>query len=138
MPEPAAQPASASSRPPRLLFRRAQRLTKEREFQAVFAARCSHQRGPLTIHGKLSGLARPRLGLSVGKRVGNAAERNRVKRLLREAFRLSQRELPPGLDLIVSVRPHKDGTLEKYREALVSAAASLVADLAGRAKEEEA
>ncbi|MFN0010554.1 MAG: ribonuclease P protein component [Phycisphaerales bacterium] len=133
-------PEAAGHRAPtpaaRLLFRRAQRLTKDREFQAVFAAKCTRQRGPLTIHGKLSGLRHTRLGLSVGKRVGNAVERNRVKRLLREAFRLSQRELPPGLDLIVSVRPHKDGTLEKYREALVSAAAGLAADLAKRAKGE--
>ena len=131
MPAPPAKPA-------RLLFRRSQRLTKALEFQAVFGARCVRQRGGLAIHGLLNGTDRTRLGLSVGKRVGNAVVRNRVKRLVREAFRLSQRDLPPGLDLIVAVWPHTDGTLEKYRAALVDAAMSLAKELAKRAAGQQA
>ncbi len=43
-----------------------------------------------------------RLGLVVGRKYGPAPRRNRAKRLVREAFRLSQHELPAGLDLVVA------------------------------------
>ena len=42
-----------------------------------------------------------RLGLAVSRRAGNAVVRNRIKRVLREAFRLDREDLPPGLDVIV-------------------------------------
>jgi len=45
----------------------------------------------------------PRLGLTVSRRYGKAHQRNRLKRLVREAFRLMQHELPKGL--VVNVRP---------------------------------
>jgi len=49
-----------------------------------------------------NGLVFSRLGLAVTKRVAGAVGRNRVRRLLREAFRLSGSAiLPPGLDLVV-------------------------------------
>ncbi|MGO8997811.1 MAG: ribonuclease P protein component [Polyangiaceae bacterium] len=49
-------------------------------------------------------LARARLGLVVTKKVGNAVERNRVKRVCRECFRLWPDFVPPGVDLIVIAR----------------------------------
>ena len=42
-----------------------------------------------------------RLGLVVGKRVGNACVRNRVKRRLREFFRLNRQIFPPGSDVVI-------------------------------------
>lgn len=45
-----------------------------------------------------------RLGLVVGRKVGGAVERNRVKRLCRECFRTSARIVPDGIDLIVIAR----------------------------------
>jgi ribonuclease P protein component len=51
----------------------------------------------------------PRLGLAVAVRVaGNAVERNRVRRIIRESFRLNQHDLP-HLDLVVSARPQARG-----------------------------
>ena len=45
-----------------------------------------------------------RLGVSVGRRVGGAVERNRVKRLLREAFWALDEELPAGHDFVIVAR----------------------------------
>ena len=107
--------------PPRFTFRRADRLTHAREFQAVYKAGVRKVRGPIIVFARPNDLPRARLGLSVGKRVGNAVARNRVKRLLRDAFRLERHALPPGYDLVVSVRAHAALTLDEPRALLASA-----------------
>jgi len=99
---------------PRLGFARSARITHAREFQAVFAHRVRKSRGPLTVFVRPNGLGRDRLGLSIGKRVGNAVVRGRAKRLIREAFRLSAAARADslgsaggsgGYDLVISSRP---------------------------------
>jgi ribonuclease P protein component len=109
----------------RYTFPRSRRLQGRRAFAQVFAGRVCRTVGPLRIYGRKNDDPWPRMGLSVSRRVGTAVRRNRIKRLLREAFRLSQHQLPAGLDMVVVVRPHEPRTLEVYTGLLVETAAAL-------------
>ena len=57
-----------------------------------------------------------RLGVTVSKRYGNAVARNRFKRLIREAFRIQQYRLPPGL--IIHVTPRLNPSAPTFQEIL--------------------
>jgi len=109
-----------------LTFRPKHRLTHKREFDAVHAAKMRTPVGPLVVYSRRNGLPHPRLGLSIARAFGSAPERNRLKRCVREAFRLMQQEIPPAasdrgsFDLVITARRH-DPTLESCRERLAEA-----------------
>ena len=75
----------------------------------------------------------PRLGLSVGRRVGGAVERSRVKRVLREAFWAEAERLPTGSDYVVVARPEALGLTEREGEPGIRAALSELVDAVGEA-----
>ena len=78
----------------------------------------------------------PRLGLSVGRRVGGAVDRTRVKRVLREAFWEEARRLPAGSDYVVVARPESLGLTEREgADGVRAALAELVDDLGGDSRE---
>ena len=105
-------------------FSRRLRIRTAAEFDRIYKSRNFAADDVLVVNGMASDLPHPRLGLSVSKKVGNAVVRNRWKRLIREAFRLSRTSLPAGIDLVV--RPQKGAEPE-----LAAIAKSLIA-LAGR------
>jgi len=92
----------------------------------VYRGRMCVPSGPLRIHVAPNALRHPRLGLAVGRRVGTAVRRNRVKRLLREAFRTVQADLPArpegSYDYVINVQAHEEFALADYRRLLLDAA----------------
>lgn len=91
---------------PRLRFPKAARIRQGRDFAKI------RRDGSRLAHGclvanwlKSEAGSRTRLGVITSSKVGNAVERNRARRLLRESFRLHQHELSGPFDLVLVARP---------------------------------
>jgi ribonuclease P protein component len=100
-------------------FPKQQRLLTREAFDRVFAAKCSAADGRIILYGAASEFSHPRLGLVVSRKIGNAVVRNRWKRLLREAFRLTREELPTQLDIVVLPKQCATPALAGLQQSLV-------------------
>ena len=106
-------------------FPKANRLLKKREFDRVFARKCSTGAGPVVVYAEKNEIGLPRLGLVVSRKHGGAVARNAWKRRLREAFRLEKQNLPQDLDLVVLPRQHEVAEVRDLRRHLAAAARRL-------------
>lgn len=88
-------------------FRRADRILRSREFQHVARHGVRAASGAFVVLAARGGSEgrRPRLGVTVSRRVGKAVVRSRVKRRIREWFRHERGEMPRELDWVVIARP---------------------------------
>jgi len=119
----------------RLTLRKTKRLTSNQQFKAVLDRGCRAGNRLLTLYAAANDCGHPRLGISVGRSSGKAVVRNRLKRLLREAFRRGQDRIPPDFDYVLMIAPalsrklkHRESgaqalkalNLERFQEAVLS------------------
>jgi ribonuclease P protein component len=119
---------------------RRQRLSRSAEFDRVYREGRSHASRHLVVYSfpREQDADGPRLGVSVGRKVGGAVERNRVKRLLREAFWASADSLPDGHDFVVVARPDAGELARGEGEAGIERALRELLEKAGFASSEAA
>jgi ribonuclease P protein component len=120
----------------RLSFPKKKRLVSNSQFKDVMACGRRLSNGVLTLYMAQNDLEYSRLGVSVGKSHGNAVARNRLKRLMREAFRKNQSRIPAGYDYVLMISPRrlkesnegktpKEPTFEQAKASLLALAGSL-------------
>lgn len=111
MPKPEPAPERA------LRLRATLRLRESTDFQRVYDAKEALHGPNVVVFFSLNGLPVARMGVSVGRKHGNAVQRNRIKRVLREAFRQARTVLPAGYDYVLIPRRG----VRKYRTTDVRA-----------------
>jgi ribonuclease P protein component len=99
--------------------RRRRRLSRSAEFDRVYREGTSHATRFLVVYAfpRHDDDSSPRLGVSVGRKLGGAVDRNRVKRRLREAFWSLAGDLPPSHDFVVVARPEVGDLAAREGEA---------------------
>jgi ribonuclease P protein component len=97
------------------------RLTRSTDFKRVRRKGKSYAHPFVVLVVQTSEVPRVRVGVTAGRSVGGAVQRNRAKRLLREAIRPLLSELLPGRDLILIARPALlSKSLQDIRQVLTS------------------
>lgn len=95
------------------------RIRSSADFERIYTLKQRVSDQCLLIFASLNELGYTRIGLSVSRKHGNSVARHRLRRLLKEAFRLSQHDIPAGLDLILIPQKTESVDVNDFRESLV-------------------
>jgi len=87
----------------KLSFPKNKRLLTSRQFKAVLNKRLRAADELMILFMAANELDHPRLGISIPRSIKKAVLRNRLKRLIREAFRLVQHQIPQSFDYLVLI-----------------------------------
>jgi ribonuclease P protein component len=98
---------------PRATLRREERVVAAADYRRVLRKGARQEGRLFTLVAVETRHETDRLGLAVSRRVGGAVIRNRVKRLLREAFRRNKRASLPGLDIVILPKPPISGAKQE-------------------------
>jgi ribonuclease P protein component len=90
-------------------FPRTMRLTREADFKTVLQYKKCLSSSFIRLYYCKNGLEFARLGISINRLCCNAVLRNRIKRLIKEAFRLNQDDISAGYDYLFVISPRKLG-----------------------------
>ncbi len=89
-------------------------MNRNQDFQRLYRSGAFCSLGAAILYAMPNGRSENRLGITAGKKVGNAVKRNRAKRIVRAAYRAVETEMPIGLDIVIVARaglPEQNATV---------------------------
>ncbi|MCK4534797.1 MAG: ribonuclease P protein component [Syntrophobacterales bacterium] len=101
-------------------FGKKERVRKRKDYLKIYQRGVRVHSSNFTVILNPNPSGEKRLGVTVSKKVGNAVKRNRIKRLLREFFRLNKDRLPDSRDVVIIAK--KDASSLKYQDVCLELA----------------
>jgi ribonuclease P protein component len=103
-------------------FQHEVRIVRSSDYKRLYKEGRKVYSEKFVLFGRENGISHHRLGITVSRKVGGAVVRNRVKRLFREIFRKSCREIPNRLDIVVNAKTGcADALYPELREEFLTA-----------------
>jgi ribonuclease P protein component len=97
-------------------FPKEERLRKRRDFDKVFKEGKAFRGTIFNAYILKNDLGHPRIGIVVGRKFGGAVQRNRIKRLLRETYRLNKGLVGEGIDMVLLPRLGQEADFKVVEE----------------------
>lgn len=107
------------------LFPKWRHLRSSQDFERIYERKLRAGDDFLLLFGAPNNLGHTRIGLSVSKRHGNSVQRHRLRRLIREGYRLAQHNVVEGWDLICIPRADSGATTNDFRQSFVKLSGKL-------------